>query len=143
MVKNIIGIDPDSKAHGVALYVEGKLKFLQCMTLLEIMDMVSTLSDVEVHIENVCGMSAVFRQKQGGNAAINMKMSNSVGKCQQSQVELERLFDRLGVNVVKHKISKSWKDRNGKAQFEKVTGWVGHTNEDTRSAAYFGFLGVK
>ena len=33
--------------------------------------------------------------------------------------------------------------RNCKKQFEKVTGWTGRSNEDTRSAAYFGWLGCR
>ena len=35
-----------------------------------------------------------------------------------------------------------WKDKHGKIEFESVTGWTGRSNEDTRSAAYFGMLGV-
>ena len=59
---------------------------------------------------------------------------------QQSQSELEGLFLYWDIKVVKHKISKMWKkDKN---QFEKVTGWTDRSNEDTRSAAYFGFLGL-
>ena len=27
-----------------------------------------------------------------------------------------------------------------KSKFEKITGWTGRSNEDTRSAAFFGFL---
>jgi hypothetical protein len=43
---------------------------------------------------------------------------------------------------VRHKVSKKWKDAAGKKEFERVTGWKGRSNEDTRSAAYFGYLGV-
>jgi hypothetical protein len=75
------------------------------------------------------------------NIHIKLKMAQSIGMCKQSQIELERLFESKGVKVVKHKISKMWK--KDKAQFEKVTGWTGRSNEDTRSAAYFGFLGLK
>jgi len=149
MSKIIIGIDPDSKAHGVAVYLDGKFISCEAMPLLSIHFMLIEwvngaknidTNDVTVHMENVCGMNAVFRQRQKTNQAINMKMANSVGKCQQSQVELERVFEYFGVKVVKHKISKMWK--KDKAQFEKVTGWKGRSNEDTRSAAYFGWLGV-
>ena len=31
---------------------------------------------------------------------------------------------------------------NNKAQFERVTGWTKRSNEDTRAAAYFGYLAV-
>lgn len=145
MSKIIIGIDPDSKAHGVSIYIDGRLCRLECLTLYWIMNALDFYDDIdnviEVHIEDVCAMSAVFRQRQGSNQAINMKMSNSIGKCQQSQIELERFLHHRGIKVVKHKISKLWK--KDRKQFEKVTGWVGQSNEDTRSAAYFGWLGCK
>jgi len=141
-----MGVDPDSKAHGVAIYnPNGKLARLECMTLLQVLDFVKTAKVdycVTVHMEDVCAMNAVFRQRQGKNQGVNMAMSNSIGKCQQAQVELERVFESLDVKVVKHKISKMWKDQPGKKQFEKVTGWTGRSNEDTRSSAYFGWLGV-
>jgi len=145
MSKIIIGIDPDSKAHGVAVYVDGKLSRLECLTLYWFMDALDFYSDVdndiEIHIEDVCAMNAVFRQRQGSNQAINMKMANNIGKCQQSQIELERLIHHRAIKIVKHKISKMWK--KDKRQFELVTDWSGQSNEDTRSAAYFGWLGTK
>jgi len=144
MSKIIIGIDPDSKVHGVAVYVDGVLVGLSGLELTQFIDMIpiwKAKGDLEVHIEDVCAMNAVFRQRQGSNQAINMKMANSVGRCQQSQIELERLLFNYMIVPTKHKISKMWK--KDKAQFEKVTGWTGRSNEDTRSAAYFGFLGLK
>lgn len=150
MSKIIIGIDPDSKAHGVAVYMNGKLEILTCMSMMDIynyidLDVITAALDnhydVEFHIEDVCGMNAVFRQRQTGRKAIDMKMANSVGRCQQAQIELERMAEYFDIKVVKHKISKTWK--KDKAQFENVTGWRGRSNEDTRSAAYFGWLGCK
>ena len=150
MSKIIIGIDPDSKAHGLAVYGVDGLVHLGCMPLMAIMLLLAkwasdglSFDDITVHIEDVCAMNAVFRQRQGSNQGVNMKMSNSVGKCQQSQIELERVFEYYKIKVVKHKISKMWKDKAGRKQFEKVTGWQGQSNEDTRSAAYFGYLGLK
>lgn len=148
MNKLVIGCDPDSKAHGFALYQDGKLIELSCKTLMEIIkfierDWIPEHSSLCVHIEDVCAMNAVFiqRQKQRGNQKVSMSMARSVGKCQQAQIELERVFEHHGIKVVKHKISKTWK--KDKSQFEKVTGWKGRSNEDTRSAAWFGYLGIK
>ena len=70
-----------------------------------------------------------------------MSIARRLGMVQQSQSELERMLIRFNIVPTKHKISKMWK--KDKAQFEKVTGWTGRSNEDTRSAAYFGFLGIK
>jgi len=142
-MKLIIGIDPDSKAHGVAVYDDKELIDLRNMTLMQIIDYTTWCGDITVHIEDVNAMSAVFAQrtKARGNASVHMKMANSVGKCQQSQIELERFFEHKGIKVVKHKISKMWK--KDRKQFEMVTGWTKQSNEDTRSAAYFGYLGCR
>lgn len=140
MHKIIIGIDPDSKAHGVAIYCDGKLIELDTMV---IMDFIETFNkwhstDITIHIEDVCANNAVFRT--GDNKSVQQSIARRLGMVQQSQVELERVFAQYKIKVVKHKISKMWK--KDKAQFEKVTGWSGRSNEDTRSAAYFGWLGA-
>ena len=146
MSKIIIGIDPDSKAHGVAVYRDGHLMSLHSMSLVQVMnilyDSMRGEKDIEVHIEDVNGVSAAFMARdRKANINVKLKMAQHIGMCKQSQIELERLFEWLKVKVVKHKISKMWK--KDKAQFEKVTGWNGRSNEDTRSAAYFGWLGTK
>jgi len=147
MGKIIIGVDPDSSKHGVAVYYDGKLEELDSLTLMDLhqliddnlIDIANDLNfDIEVHIEDVCANNAVFRT--GGNAKVNMSIARRLGMVQQSQTEVERLIDTWDIKLVKHKISKMWK--KDKAQFEKITGWTGRSNEDTRSAAYFGFLGL-
>ena len=146
MSKIIIGIDPDSKAHGVAVYRDGYLMSLHSLTLpafIGVLDFYSDIdNNVEIHIEDVCANNAVFRI--GNNQKVAGAMGRSIGKVQQSQIELERFVSceaYANVKVVKHKISKTWK--KDKAQFEKVTGWIGRSNEDTRSAAWMGFLGLQ
>ena len=148
MSKIIIGIDPDSKAHGVAVYVDGKLTILKSLTLEQILFLIHTEpkpminQDIEFHIEDVNGVSAAFNARdKRTNINVKLKMAQHIGMCKQSQIELERFLHHYGIKVVKHKISKIWK--KDKAQFEKVTGWTGRSNEDTRSAAYFGWLGCK
>ena len=145
MSKIIIGIDPDSKAHGVAVYGNKGLSLIQSMPLMAIMLLLARWSEdgmsfdiIEVHIEDVCANNAIFR---GGNGLkVQQSIARRLGMVQQSQIELERLFEYYKIKVVKHKISKMWK--KDKSQFEKVTGWKGRSNEDTRSAAYFGWLGL-
>jgi hypothetical protein len=145
MSKIIIGIDPDGDKHGVAIYNHGRLVDLRSRNLVDIIDLLSSFdidTDLEAHIEDVNGVSAAFMARdKKANIHIKLKMAQSIGMCKQSQIELERLFESKDIKVVKHKISKMWK--KDKAQFDKVTGWIGRSNEDTRSAAYFGFLGLK
>jgi hypothetical protein len=144
----VIGIDPDSKAHGVAIYSKGVLTSLKSWPLMEIMEYIQTMSarlsagrGIVVSIEDVCANNAMFHK--AGSKAAQASIGRRVGMVQQAQTELERMCEWLDVPVVKNKISSNWKNQAGKKQFEKVTGWVGRSNEDTRSAAYFGWLHAK
>jgi len=145
MSKIIIGIDPDSKAHGVAIYENGKLITLCSMELMRLLFDLRAYSascfDLTVHIEDVCANNAAFHKSGVKNARAATAINRSIGKCQQAQIELERACAWYKIKVVKHKISSAWK--KNKSQFEKITGWTGRSNEDTRSAAYFGWLGLK
>lgn len=142
----IIGIDPDSKSHGVAVYRNGKLDLLCSLQLFGLFDMINTLKRewmVEIHIEDVCAINATFSKQFVKNRRAETTVSRSVGMCQQAQTEIERMAEYLGVPVVKHPISSKWKDAAMGNQIMAKLGWSGKSNEDTRSAAYFGYLGVK
>lgn len=142
----IIGIDPDSEKHGVSIWRNGKLSSLQNMNLIELYEFALDTKDtfdIAVHMENVRGCNATFTKKHVYNNKANTMVSLSIGRCQQAQAELERVFEHLGVKVVLHKVSKCWKDSKTGCAALKDLGWTGRSNEDTRSAAYFGYLGVK
>lgn len=143
----IIGIDPDSEANGVAVYRSGKLAQLYCLDTMQFFHFVKNLIDtnhpdtIKVHIENVRGISAAFTARDKKKTqAVKLKMAQHIGMCKQSQIEIERVCKYLGVQVFHHPVSSKWK--NEKAQFEKVTGWKKQSNEDKRSAAYLGYVGV-
>ena len=144
----IIGIDPDSKAHGVAVYNNGQLVDLQMMQLFELLHMVDFfageygIDKVRFSIEDVCANNFVYHRNSKGSKSVTSKIAMSVGRCQQSQTELIRALDFTKIKYELHKPQKGNWAKN-KNQFEKVTGWKGRSNEDTRSAAYFGFLGCK
>lgn len=143
--KIIIGCDPDSKASGIAVYQDGILTKLECMQLINIACLFRDLSMfdhlAELHIENVNGKSAVWHSKKESRAAYGMTCQR-VGKCKQVQIEIERMAEYFNIKVVHHSVSKMWKNQAGKKQFQSVTGWEKSGNEDSRSSAYFGWLGV-
>ena len=149
MSKIIIGCDPDSKASGIAIYENRELDQLKCMTLIDIFKLFYHLKvsrsdciDVELHIENLNGISAsAFHYSSKDNQAVKSFKSQSVGKCKQVQVEIERIAEYYDVKIVHHKVSKMWK--KDRRQFELITNWKKQSNEDSRSAAYFGWLGAK
>ena len=139
----IVGIDPDSNKHGVAIYQGEKLIDLRSMQLVEFFNLDCEFKIDEIHIENVCGNNATFSKSFVKNQRAQTTISRSLGMCQQSQIELERVFEVLSLKVARHPISKSWKDAKAGGRILKQLGWAGKSNEDTRSAAYFGHLGVK
>jgi len=147
----VVGVDPDSKAHGIAIYENEKLTELQCMTIFDIYDLICDLrskydnDEILFSIEDVKANNAVFMKQKpyysGKDLAEVKARSRKLGMVQQSQTELERMLSHIGIKFINHKISKAWKKE--KALFEKINGWTGRSNEDTRSAAYFGWLGIK
>lgn len=146
MSKLIIGCDPDSKASGFAIYRDGKLAQLLNLSVVDFyLWLVENKTDnTELHIENLCGISSsAFSWHRTDSINVKAKKSEHVGMCKQVQRELEEVAERLGVKVVHHKVSPNWKNHAGKAQFEKLTGWTCRSNEDTRSAAFFGYLGSR
>jgi len=150
MSKVILGVDPDSNKSGFALFIDGKLTELDCLQLMGFYFSLDNLcekygeSDIELHIENVNGISSnAFSVSGKDPLPVKLKKAEHVGKCKQAQIEIERIAEKLNIKVVHHKVSKSWKDSaTGKAVLADL-GWYGKSNEDSRSAAYFGYLGVK
>lgn len=143
-MKYVIGIDPDSKSHGVAIYMDGKLKTLTNWTLPEIISFVNP-EEVRgccvISIEDTTAKKCVYRQHSINKARAQGEIGRRLGMCQQSQIELERVLEFMGIPVIRHKPqSGNWADK--KNLFEKVTGWVKRSNKDTRSAAYFGYVGL-
>ena len=140
----VIGVDPDSKKHGIAIYRNGKLTNLDMMNNVEFIDVFRPDNDLLqtlVSIEDVCANNFVYARNNKGSKAQTSKIAMGIGRCQQAQTELMRWLDHYKVEYVLHKPQKgNWADN--RKQFEQVTGWKGQSNADTRSAAYFGFLAI-
>ena len=65
-----------------------------------------------------------------------------MGRCKQMQLEVEKIAEHFDIKIVRYPVSSQWKNSAGKKEFDRLTGWKGRSNEDTRSAAYFGYLGT-
>lgn len=140
-----IGIDPDSERFGIAAYLDGKLQVCATATIVEIftdhLPAWLRFAEVKFSIENVMANQFVYARNRKGSTANQSKIAMHIGRCQQAQVELMRWLDHYGIPYVLHRPQKgNWSDN--KAMFEKVTGWTGRSNPDTRSAAYFGYLAL-
>jgi len=151
MTKIILGADPDADKSGIAIYKGGELIECKSMSLIDIYLMMKVESssakelwiDIELHIENLNGnKSSAFNYNRRDSKAVMGKKSESVGKCKQVQTEIERIAEYFDIKIVRHPVSPMWKSQIQKKVFESVTGWKGSSNEDSRSAAYFGYLGL-
>ena len=137
----IVGIDPDAANHGVAVYEDGKLIELSRLQLIPIIEKFAN-ADVLFSIENVLANKFVYGRNQHKNASVQSNIAMKIGRVQQAQEELIRFLDHFNKLYVLHRPQRgNWaKDREG---FELATGWTGSSNEDTRAAAYFGYLALR
>lgn len=138
----VVGVDPDSLRHAVAIYKDGQLAALEMKNLVEIRRWLDGFSgEIMFSIENVLANNFVYARNVQSSKAATSKIAIGVGRCQQSQEELMRELDDRKVPYILHKpTGQNW--AKDKARFERTTGWMGKSNEDTRSASYFGWLAV-
>lgn len=147
MSKIIVGCDPDSSKSGWSVFKNGELISVTCKSLVEIFEYFNGCKNhelIELHIENLNGISSnAFSIKGRDPLPVKLKKAEHVGKCKQVQIEIERIAESFGVKVVRHRVSKMWKgSKVGKAALKDL-GWDGQSNEDSRSACYFAYLGLK
>jgi hypothetical protein len=148
MSKIILGCDPDVDGKGYAIYENGTLKSLEAFHLIDLFNFIdetslSSKKPVELHIEDLCAnKSSAFSHRRVDPPVVKYKKSESVGRCKQIQLEVEKIAQHFDIKIVRHKVSSKWKDAAGRKEFERVTGWKWQSNPDTRSAAYFGYLGT-
>lgn len=148
MAKVILGIDPDSDKHGIAIYIDGHLSSLKMLNTIELYRYLSDFhkqDDITIHLEDVKRTKAIYKGRfnQKDNERTKAMKAQNVGMNKQAQTCIEQMAEAMRVKVILHRPSKMWKDaQSGKKVFEKLTGWTGKSNPDTRSGAHFGYLGV-
>jgi hypothetical protein len=137
----VIGIDPDSKAHGIAVYEDGNLVGLETWTTIEIHhEILNCHVDLWV-VEDVNKNNFIYARNNKGGAS-GQRIARNVGMVQQAATELERWLKHYNENYILIPPQKgNW--AKSKKQFEQITGWTKRSNEDTRAAAFFGYLGLK
>ena len=141
-----VGIDPDSDKYGVAFYVDGKLQSLRMMDIGLIALWIAGMrgKDIQFGIEDVLSKSCVYSRNSHESKAAQSNIGVKIGRCQQSQ---KAIMDLLEAYEIPYKLFRpnfrNWAKTKNKPQFEKVTGWQGKSNQDTRSAAFFGYLALQ
>ena len=144
MSKIVVGIDPDQEKNGVAIFINGKLAELHMYNNMEIFANILLKypkEDLLFSIENVCTTNTIFGKHLTKNAKVDMEIARKVGRNQQAQKELERMLEYYEIRFKRYKPASDWKKQT--KTFQLATGWKGRSNEDTRSAAFFGMLAIK
>ena len=140
----IVGVDPDSDRHGIAIYRDGQLCELHQMSLVDVRKWIETQpapasENLFFSIENVLAQNFVYTRNAKSRKAAHAKVALSIGRCQQAQAELMRELESQGIKFEVHApTGHNWADN--KDRFERQTGWSARSNSDTRSAAFFGWI---
>jgi len=148
-VSFVVGMDPDSARHGFAVYEDGKLIVCASATAVEIftfhlpqLQYSGNPGEVTFSIENVMLNQFVYARNRKASKSAESKVAMHIGRCQQAQLELMKWLDYYKIPYVLHAPQKgNW--ANGMELFEKIAGWTGRSNPDSRAAAFFGYLALQ
>lgn len=135
MKKLFIGIDPDTKKNGVAFWYQQTKKLeLENRTFFELFDI---LKESKKWFNITVVIDAGWLNKTnfhvtGTNKRVNGQIGERVGANHETGKKIAEMCVYLSVEYVLHKPIKSKVD---KVLFEKITGYTGRTNQETRDAA--------
>jgi len=141
----VVGIDPDSKKHGVAILSGTKIIMMGSLdtdALVSRLTIEAKLSKLLIKLEDVNRVSAIY-QRPGTSRQQMLKIAQNVGAC---KVVAKQLLERLvsaGLRV--NMVNPLPRGLSGKIHtnesFCRLTGWAGKTNGDNRDAAMIAFNG--
>lgn len=128
-MKIVVGIDPGQNT-GVATFQNGALQSLRTIAPHQIREVVAGAD--RVIFEDSRLISFMFTTVKSRAAAL--KMARNVGQVDAWCSLIVAICEQLGIPA--HGISPKQKGAKlNAAQFEKMTGWTGPSNEHTRDAA--------
>lgn len=143
----VIGIDPDTKKHGVAWLSDGQIIKLASMNTDDLVaDLVSISAKgipLVIKLEDVNVNKPVY-PRPGQSRLQMLKIAQNVGAVKYAATTLlERINHTtlLKVNLVNPLPKALSGKRYNQAVFNKVTGWTGKSNGDTRDAAMIALHG--
>lgn len=161
-----IGIDPDLTKSGVATVVNGEIVTLKSMGFSELIEFVVSKSHLPcaVLLEDVDNKKPVFASKlkrtvkgqnpllayvghapsqSGSNAKVNMSIAEDLGKVKATARLIKEVLEDKGIAVtlVKPLRGPIKKAKDSSVYFNKITGWTGRSNADTRDAALIAMFG--
>ncbi|WP_223417761.1 hypothetical protein [Shewanella inventionis] len=163
-----VGIDPDLTKSGVAVVVNGKIIFIKSLGFSELIAYVVGLTHehgvVTVLLEDVDNKKPVFPKRlkqtnkgqnpllqyvgyapsQSGSAMkVNLSIAEDLGKVKATARLIKEVLEDNGIRVqlVKPLRGPIKAAKKNSSYFNKITGWTGRSNEDSRDAALIALFG--
>lgn len=148
-----VGIDPDLHKSGVATAKDGVLITLDAMTLFELVAFIDEHKHQALFkLEDVNAIKPTFPRSvkcartgrmKPVNQAVRDNISQKVGMVKAAGLMIQRALEEAGADFVLVKPLQGFVKRakDDAAFFNKLTGWVGKSNQDKRDAALIALYG--
>lgn len=134
-----IGIDPDCNKSGCASkqkttgLILNNLKFFDLFEQLkEVRELYTDVSKVMVYIEAGWLNRSNWHKVQNGSAAINSQIGQRTGANHETGKKIVEMCEYLGLP---YKLVKPTRKKVDAKLFQKLTGYIGRTNQEQRDAA--------
>lgn len=141
----IVGIDPDTKKHGVAVVKDGIIQQLHTLanrSLIELLTDLARQHQLRIKLEDINAFKPVIH-RPGQSRNQMMKIAQNIGAVKYAA---ELLVHELAASgfyvemVLPLQGARSGKRYNADA-FNRLTGWNGKSNADNRDAAMIALYG--
>lgn len=141
----IVGIDPDTKKHGVAFMKDNRLLWLHNLPTESLVPALVGKAQSEpliIKLENINVHKPVFL-RPGQNRNQMMKIAQNVGAVKYAATLLIEQLTAAGLKVnLVNPLPKSLSGKRfNQESFNNFTGWQGSSNGDTRDAAMIAWFG--
>jgi Holliday junction resolvasome RuvABC endonuclease subunit len=132
----IIAIDPDLKKSGVCiLRVDGEILVLGSMAIYDLLNLITSHKTATFALEDVNKVKTIYARNRRDNAAVGLKIAQSVGMVKGAATLIEDLITGItGNSPILAPVGLGKQFKNDAKLFKELTGYKGTTNEDKRDA---------
>lgn len=141
----VVGIDPDTKKHGVAVVKDGIIQQLYTLgnkSLIELLTDLTRQHQLRIKLEDINAFKPVI-QRVGQSRNQMMKIAQNIGAVKYAAELLVQELSAAGFTVemvLPLQGARSGKRYNADA-FNRLTGWQGKSNADNRDATMIALYG--
>jgi Holliday junction resolvasome RuvABC endonuclease subunit len=132
----IIAIDPDLKKSGVCILDNnGEIVGLHSMSICNLLELINVHTNATYALEDVNKVKTIYARNRRDNAAVGLKIAQSVGMVKGAAALIEDLITGItGNSPILAPVGLGKQFKNDAKLFKELTGYQGTTNEDKRDA---------